>query len=233
MSELRKGNLVIAPCTRKAAKYAVMSWHYSRCMPVFKISSFGVWEAGRFVGAVIFGRGASSPFYKKWDLLQTEACELLRVALLDRGEMRRAETTKVLALALKCLKLNNPTIHVVFSFADRDQGHEGTIYRAGNWAYSGISSEGQKNGYDTPEGYIHSRTAGGSGVTSLEIARQRYGAETQSHVCKGKHRFFIGLTRHGRRLIRARLAGTSAPSSSSRSVSTRKQRGERRGGDDV
>lgn len=205
MSDLREVDLRIGPCTRRAAEYAVKTWHYSRRMPVGKLMHFGVWERGRFVGAVVFGRGASAPFYRSWSLQQTEACELVRVALLDRSVGRETETTRVVAIALRELRRHAPNIHVVFSFADLDQGHEGVIYRAGNWRHAGISSAGESNGYDTPKGYVHSRTAGAAGISTLAAAKAAYGPSTRVHVCKGKHRFFLGLTKKGRKMLDSRL----------------------------
>ena len=43
-------DLVVAPCSYGAAKYAVMNWHYSRRMPVSPLVRYGVWEDDEFVG---------------------------------------------------------------------------------------------------------------------------------------------------------------------------------------
>jgi len=40
-------------CSHDAARHAVMRWHYSRQMPSCKLVKVGVWEDGRFVGAII------------------------------------------------------------------------------------------------------------------------------------------------------------------------------------
>lgn len=45
--------------------------------------------------------------------------------------------TRIVSIALKMLKKLCPGIRVVVSYADRDQGHEGKIYRAGNWINHG------------------------------------------------------------------------------------------------
>lgn len=39
-------------CSHEAAKHAVLRWHYSRAMPAAKLVRIGVWEDGRFVGAM-------------------------------------------------------------------------------------------------------------------------------------------------------------------------------------
>ena len=46
-------------CDHRAAKHAVMRWHYSRKMPASKLVRIGVWEEGRFCGAVLYGVGAN------------------------------------------------------------------------------------------------------------------------------------------------------------------------------
>lgn len=54
----------------KAARLAVESWHYSRRMPAGKLAKIGVWEDGRFIGAIIFGMGASCHLLRKYGLTQ-------------------------------------------------------------------------------------------------------------------------------------------------------------------
>ena len=64
-----KVDLKIDWATYKAAKYAVEHWHYSRCMPKSKLSKIGVWENGKFIGAVIFGYGATPEIGKPYRLV--------------------------------------------------------------------------------------------------------------------------------------------------------------------
>lgn len=120
-------------CSYAAAKHAVMHWHYSKTMPVCKLVRIGVWEDERFIGAVIFGSGNASRIGSPFGLSNLEVCELVRVAL----DTHVTPTTRVVAIALKMLKRRCPGLKAVVSFADRNQGHEGVIYRAGNWEYLG------------------------------------------------------------------------------------------------
>jgi len=50
-------------------------------MPVGKMVKIGVWEREQFIGCVVFGRGANNWIGREFCLKQTEACELVRVAL--------------------------------------------------------------------------------------------------------------------------------------------------------
>ena len=130
-------NLRLDWCDHKAAKYACEHWHYTGKIPVNKLLNVGVWENGVFIGVVIFGLGASAVMHKQFGVSNTEACELVRVALNSHD----TPVSRILSIALKFLKRQCPGIKVVVSFADPSQGHHGGIYQATNWLYTGMSSE--------------------------------------------------------------------------------------------
>lgn len=119
--------------THAAAKYACENWHYSKCMPAGKLVKIGVWENGQFIGAVIFGLGATPNLSKTYDLSMTQCCELCRVALTTH----KTPVTRIIAIALKFLKRQSPGIRLIVSFADTEQGHHGGIYQGGGWIFSG------------------------------------------------------------------------------------------------
>ena len=54
-----KNDLKIDWCDFKAAEYACKNWHYSKCMPAGKTVKVGAWENGKYIGCVIFSRGAN------------------------------------------------------------------------------------------------------------------------------------------------------------------------------
>jgi hypothetical protein len=121
-------------CSHEAAKYAVEKWHYSGCVPNQKTVKVGVWEGGKFVGAVLFGTGANCQMFKPYGLSDTQGCELVRVALSPAHE---APVSRVVAVALRLLPKVCPKVRLVVSFADPEQGHHGGIYQAGGWVYAG------------------------------------------------------------------------------------------------
>src|SRR5688572_27900813 len=110
-----------------------MRWHYSRRMPRCKLAKIGAWEDGRFIGAVVFGRGATPNIGSPFGLDQTEVCELVRVALRDH----RAPVSQIMAEARRKLRETSPGLRVIVSFADTAQDHHGGIYQADNWIYLG------------------------------------------------------------------------------------------------
>lgn len=129
-------SLKVAPCSHEAAKYAVENWHYSRILPTGKIVKFGAWENDKFIGSVLFSRGASPNLGTALELDQTEVCELTRVALTKH----EAPVSQIVAQAMRLLKESNPGLRAVVSFADPKEGHKGGIYQAGNWIYTGQSN---------------------------------------------------------------------------------------------
>ena len=125
-------------CSHAAAKHAVMRWHYSRTPPAAKLVRIGVWEAGRFVGAILYGSGANRHLARPFGLKMTEACELVRVALAPG---RKYPTSRCLAISLRLLKRQSPGLRVIVSYADTKEGHLGTIYQATNWIFIGASTQ--------------------------------------------------------------------------------------------
>lgn len=125
-------------CSYEAAKHAVLRWHYSRAMPSAKLVRIGVWESGRFVGAILYGCGANRHLARPFGLEVTQACELVRVAL---APARRFPTSKCVAVSLRMLRRQSPGLKVVVSYADTKEGHLGTIYQATNWIFLGASTQ--------------------------------------------------------------------------------------------
>lgn len=128
-------NLKVDFCNHQAAKYAVEHWHYSKTMPVGKMVKVGVWENGNFIGVVIFARGNSPTLGQSYGLKQEQVCELVRVALT----IHKTEVSKIVTIAIKKLKANNPDLRLIVSFADPAENHNGSIYQAMNWVYNGQS----------------------------------------------------------------------------------------------
>jgi hypothetical protein len=120
-------------CSHAAAAYAVERWHYTRSMPGGKRAQLGVWEDGRFVGALVYGSGATPMLHRPFALGPDEVCELVRVALGPHT----TPVSRVLAVATRLLRQAMPGLRLVVSFADTAQGHHGGIYQAAGWAYLG------------------------------------------------------------------------------------------------
>lgn len=132
-----KPNLKVDWATHEAARHACENWHYSRCLPAGKLVKVGAWEDERFIGVVLFGRGASPTLGVKFNLSQDQCVELVRVAMQNH----KTTISRIISISLRFLQKSNPRLRLIVSFADPDKGHAGGIYQAGNWIYCGKSPE--------------------------------------------------------------------------------------------
>ena len=153
MNSTSKPVLKIDWATHEAASFAVKNWHYSECLPAGKLVKIGVWEAGKYIGVVLFSRGTNNNIGSPYQLQQIEVCELTRVALTKHS----TPVSRIIAIAIKFLIKNSPGLKLIISYADPLQGHHGGVYQAGGWVYAG-SSQAQR-GVIYNGKIIHKRTA--------------------------------------------------------------------------
>lgn len=180
-------------CSHEAAKYAVMHWHYSKRMPMPPLLKIGVWEHDKFIGCVLFARGNTPTLGKPYGLDMLEVCELVRVALTRHD----APVSKIVAMTIKLLRKQNPGLRLIVSFADPAEGHNGAIYQAMNWVYTGMSVPDKSYFYQGR--WQHSREIrGGAFGTARKLAN--YSA-LPTKVVNGKHRYLYPLDRAMRRQI--------------------------------
>lgn len=185
-------------CSYEAAKYAVTHWHYSRSLPTPPHNRVGVWENNQFIGCVIFGRGSNNNGHKPYKLDMTEFCELTRIAL-SRHE---TPVSRIVKLAIAFLKQKSPGIRLIVSYADPNVGHYGGIYQAGNWVYTGKTSD-DFEAIDKSGRKWHSRQVSRTGV------KRQYGTlrsvpkldDCEIVKLSGKHRYLYPLDRAMRKQI--------------------------------
>jgi len=180
----------------KSAKYACENWHYSGVIPVGKLVKVGVWEDGKFIGVVLFGRGANNNLGKAFNLRQDQICELVRVAL----KAHETPVTRVVSIAIKFLKKSNDGLRLIVSYADSGQGHYGIIYQAGNWVYdlSSTATSTMINGVKYHNKSVHSKY-GFNGLQRLLDA----GINAKHIKDSPKFRYLMPLDKKMRRKIKS------------------------------
>lgn len=184
---MAKSSLKIDWATHEASKYACEKWHYSKCLPVGKLVKVGIWENCKFIGVVLFGRGATPNLGKPYNLTQDQCVELVRIALTKH----ECHVSRIIAIAIKFLKRNNPKLKLIVSFADQSQNHHGGVYQASNWIYTG---QGQPATFYFIKGKLtHPRSIGAAGfVQNIEGAR-RIDKNAKAVLIPGKHRYLMPL----------------------------------------
>jgi hypothetical protein len=183
---MSKADLKIDWATHAAAKYACENWHYSGCLPAGKLVKVGAWEGGKFIGVVLFGRGANYNMVKGYNLTQDQGCELVRVALTRHD----APVSRIMAFAVAFLKRQSPVLRLIVSYADPEQKHHGGIYQACNWIYRGLSAPAIKVWYNGK--WSHKKTVDDAGVPQANLPKKRV---------SGKHTYLMPLDNEMRKRI--------------------------------
>ncbi len=187
---MSKVDLNIDWATHEATKYACEHWHYSKSVPVPPLVKIGVWENSRFVGVVIFSRGANNNLLKPFYISQTEGCELTRIALTSHA----SAVSRIVRLAIMFLKKNSPNLRLIVSFADPSEGHHGGVYQAGNWVYTGQQPPTIE--YIAPDGkQWHGRMVSKDGKIKVQgVYRKCWRYDQCIPIQKsGKHRYLMPL----------------------------------------
>jgi hypothetical protein len=182
--------------SNKAIRYACMSFHYAKSIPVntFGYSVFN--DKNEWCGVVLYGSGANNNLAMQYKLKQGNVIELVRMALNGKQE----STSKALAVSLKLLKKDLPLVKLIISYADKDQNHNGIIYQATNWYYTGKSMVNQKDASYIIDGKrIHGKTISDKCkryglVKNTENAKKVYKAkQVIEYVTKGKIKYIYPL----------------------------------------
>ena len=184
-----KPKLRIAWATHDAAKYACESWHYSKTLPVPPLVKVGVYENEKFIGVVLFSRGASPDLLKPYGLSQTEGCELTRIALSKHV----TPVSRIMMIAIKFLKQHCTDLKLIVSFADQSKGHHGGVYQATNWIYTGQSSPSVEYWKDGKR--WHPRQLSEKGYTVQFGAKRACPKPSECKKIKvpGKHRYLMPM----------------------------------------
>ena len=185
-----KADLRIDWATSDAARFACINWHYAKAVPVGKLVKVGAWEDGKFIGCVLFGRGANKNMPKPYGLGQDECVELVRVALTAH----LTPVSKIMMFAVKFLKRSNPGIRLVVSYADLDSNHHGGIYQATNWIYEGLFGKDSVSAFIINGKKTHRKSIDSLGVKqNIAEVRRCLDANAKEFRTKGKHKYLMPL----------------------------------------
>lgn len=184
--------------SHKAIKYACINFHYAKAVPVntFGYSVFN--DKNQWCGVILYGTGANNNLANNYNLSQGQVIELVRVALNGKQE----STSKSLAISIKLIKKDLPLIKLLVSYADKDQNHNGIIYQATNWYYTGISMLNSTDSSWVIKGKrYHGRiisdwvkSKGGlNGLTRKQFLQKYYDVNAFEYVTKGKIKYIYPI----------------------------------------
>jgi hypothetical protein len=199
-----KPDLKIDWATNDAAKFACLNWHYAKAVPVGKLVKVGVWENKKFIGCVLFGRGANKNMPKPYNLGQDECVELVRVALTKHD----TPVSKIMMWAIKFLNKSNPGIRLIVSYADLDSNHYGGIYQATNWIYEGLFGKDSVSAFIINGKKTHRKSIDSLGVKqNITEVRRCLDPNAKEFRTKGKHKYLMPLDKE----MSAKIAPLAKP----------------------
>jgi len=125
----------IVPIDHTTAKAWIEQWHYSHVIPKGKNIRFGLYNYGELYAVIVYGNGVN-PYQARF-LGVERVIELKRMC---RSEPKRAfPLSRFIALTAKMAYKVYP-YQCIVAFADPEQGHEGTVYKASNFKLHGTTN---------------------------------------------------------------------------------------------
>ena len=181
--------MILKKASYKAIEYACMKFHYAKSIPV-NVFGYSVFENDEWCGCIVYGTGANNNIANPYDLKQGQVIELVRMAL--NGE--QSVTSKALSISLKLVKKDCPLVKLIVSYADVDQNHEGIIYQATNWYFTGHMNKDTTSGYIIHGKKTHKKTVYGKGVIqSLKEVRKHLDPNAEKFITKGKLKYIYPI----------------------------------------
>ncbi len=113
----------------------VKKWHYTKRMPTGKNLCYGVFDECGLYAVIVYGIGVN-PYQAKF----LGVSNVLEIKRLCRREPPnpKYQLSRFIAISSRCAASECPCDCIV-AFADPEQGHEGTVYRASGFQFHGIT----------------------------------------------------------------------------------------------
>lgn len=183
----------IRPITKKLYATWLKNHHYAKRIPIV-LHSFGLFEtqSDSLLGVCTFGpppRTMNDGKHVFKNNYTVNTLELNRLIIKDN--LPKNTLSFFLAASLKLL----PTPSCVVSYSDFTFGHNGYIYQATNWTYTGLNTVHSRTiTYDGVE--VHTRTATARGFSSMnEWAKSDPKVKLGEYSKKHRYFKFLGSKR--------------------------------------
>ena len=180
MSSIKARDLTITACKVTDIRAFIETYHYSHNINGVKIKyCFKVEYNGALVGGVLFG-AMSTTAWKKFADKESKVLELRRLVLIDSAG--KNSESRVIGHCLRKIRKIDKEVEIIVSYADPYYKHNGTIYKASNFEYLGLSGK-DKGFLDKETGKVyHSRAL-----------RTKYKGEYKPFVKKLREKLEEGL----------------------------------------
>lgn len=132
---------VVTPTTLQNVRDFIETWHYSGNVNGLRVSNaFALLADNNIIGGMIYGSMGMANVWKKYVSSEDKIVELRRLCCIDKTP--RNTESYFIGKTLRWMK-KNTNYEVVISYADSYHGHCGTIYKASNFEYHGMTAKGR------------------------------------------------------------------------------------------
>lgn len=139
--EVKVTDFEVKPTTIQYVRDFIETWHYSSNVNGLRISHvFGLFYQDDLIGAMIYGPLGMANTWKKYADSENDVVELRRLCCIDNTP--KNTESYFIGKTLRWLK-KNTNFKIVISYADTFHNHQGTIYKASNFEYHGLTAKGR------------------------------------------------------------------------------------------
>lgn len=172
-------------------RHETLTWlkniHYAKRVPMI-MYAFGLYKNDVLRGVITYGKpvGKDLCICICGEKYKSEVTELNRLVLQYN---EKNEASFLVANSFKLL----PKPLIIVSYADSNQNHNGYVYQATNFIYTGLSNKRSK--FTINGKAIHERTLGGTkqrGNLTREQFFKKYNVKTSKQLGKHRYIYFLG-----------------------------------------
>jgi hypothetical protein len=176
---------IVKHVDRQSCALLLKQYHYLGTLPKNTKHIYGLFINNSLVGCCVFGQGANRHLSSG---VGGKALELTRLCMVDW--LPKNTGTYFLSKVIKQLRKQEQDLRYLVSFADPNNGHIGTIYKAANWKYTGQCKVDYS--YKLIDGSIvhKSKFRCKNGFSEKQLASN---AGAQKIAIKGKHRYIYQM----------------------------------------
>lgn len=179
----------VSLCNRKEIVKFIEYWHYSKNVNglttdyCFKLLD----TKGNIIGAMIYGKIAMANVWKKYATEEKDLIELKRLCCIDNTP--KNTESFFIGNTIRWL-IKNTQIKKIISYADMTYSHNGTIYKASNFKYAGLTSKGKVIMYNGKR--YHDKTI----RTKYKGKLKPFAVEIKNAIENGKAKYIETLGKH-------------------------------------
>jgi hypothetical protein len=176
----------------KESYWLLLNVHYAHRIPSISYA-FGLFDESELVGVCTFGTPSSSALRSgvAGEEYSDRVLELNRLCLVNN---KPNEASRLVSAALNLL----PRPAIIVSYADTEHGHEGIVYQATNFLYTGLSAkrtDWKVEGLEHLHGQTIADQVRGSEGKRIDAIKEKYGDKFYLKERSRKHRYIALLGR--------------------------------------